>query len=84
MKILADLRDSERRLTKRLASWDSPWARWVLPAAEEAAEHTKLWCGAAPALGTLGGCRGRKAAAQGLASMAIAETISNAVVKPAE
>lgn len=82
MRVLADWRDGERRLTKRMASWDSPWARRVLPAAEEAAEHTKLWCGAALALGTLGGWRGRKAAATGLAGMAVAETISNAVLKP--
>jgi undecaprenyl-diphosphatase len=82
MKVLEDLRAGERRLTKRVASWDSPWARRLLPAAEEAAEHTKLWCGAALALGTLGGWRGRKAAVAGLAGMAVAETISNAVVKP--
>ncbi|MFG2775967.1 phosphatase PAP2 family protein [Streptomyces sp. NPDC048350] len=82
MNVLADLRAGERRLTKRMASWDSPWARRVLPAVEEAVEHTKLWCAAALALGTLGGWRGRKAAGAGLAGMAIAETISNAVVKP--
>ncbi|MFG2650393.1 phosphatase PAP2 family protein [Streptomyces sp. NPDC048436] len=82
MKVLTDVRHRERWLTQRMASWDSPWVRRVLPAAEEAAEHTKLWCGAALVLGTLGGRRGRKAAAAGLASMALAETISNAVVKP--
>lgn len=82
MNVLADLRDGERRLTRQLASWDSPWVRRVLPAVEEAAEHTKLWCGAALALGTLDGWRGRKAAAAGMAGMVVAETISNAVVKP--
>ncbi|WP_251049664.1 phosphatase PAP2 family protein [Streptomyces sp. ISL-86] len=82
MRVLAGLRDGERRLMKRMASWDSAWARRVLPAAEEAAEHTKLWCGAALALGALGGWRGRKAAVAGLAGMAVAETLSNAVVKP--
>jgi undecaprenyl-diphosphatase len=82
MNVLTDLRDGERWVTRRMASWDSPWGRRVLRAAEEAAEHTKLWCGAALALGTLGGRRGRKAAAAGLASMALAETVSNAMVKP--
>ncbi|MEV8527205.1 phage holin family protein [Streptomyces sp. NPDC052000] len=43
MKVLADLREGERRQPQRAASWDSPWARRVLPAVEEAAEHTKLW-----------------------------------------
>jgi hypothetical protein len=48
MNALTDLRDGERRLTKRIASWNSPWARQVLPAVEEVAEHTKLWRQARP------------------------------------
>ncbi|MEU2266175.1 YhjD/YihY/BrkB family envelope integrity protein [Streptomyces olindensis] len=45
-------------------------------------EHTRLWCGAAVLMSFAGGRRGRKAAVAGLASMAVAELVSNAVAKP--
>ncbi|MFI2783558.1 phosphatase PAP2 family protein [Streptomyces sp. ALB3] len=48
---------------------------------EEAAEHTKLWCGTAAALAVLGGRRGRRAALSGLAAMAMAQLLSNAACK---
>ncbi|GGX31598.1 phosphatase PAP2 family protein [Streptomyces lomondensis] len=47
---------------------------------EETAEHTKLWWGCAVAL-SAAGWRGRRAAAAGLASMAVAELASNGVLK---
>ncbi|MEU8651702.1 phosphatase PAP2 family protein [Streptomyces sp. NPDC048737] len=76
-----DLRDGDHRLTRRVASWRSPAARQLLPAVEEAAQHTKLWWGAAFVMATAGGRRGRRAAAAGLVSMAVAELVSNGVVK---
>ncbi|MFF8972743.1 phosphatase PAP2 family protein [Streptomyces sp. NPDC014995] len=48
---------------------------------EDAAQHTKLWWGAALLMSTAGGGRGRRAAAAGLLSMAVAEAVSNGVVK---
>ncbi|MFJ8545048.1 phosphatase PAP2 family protein [Streptomyces sp. NPDC093586] len=48
---------------------------------EEAAEGTKLWCGAAAVMAWLGGRRGRKAAAAGLAAVAVAQLVSNGVCK---
>ncbi len=40
--LLHDARRVDRRLTSRIASWDSLWARQALPAVESAAERTKL------------------------------------------
>ncbi|MFF9059424.1 phosphatase PAP2 family protein [Streptomyces sp. NPDC014882] len=76
-----DLRENDHRLTRRVASWRSPAARRVLPAVEEAAQHTKLWWGAAFVMATAGGWRGRRAAAAGVAAMAVAELVSNGVGK---
>ncbi|MFF6783847.1 phosphatase PAP2 family protein [Streptomyces sp. NPDC012510] len=80
MRVLADLREGDHRLTRWAASWRSTCVRRVLPAVEESAEHTKLWWGAAVALSATG-WRGRRAAAAGLASMAVAELASNCVLK---
>ncbi|MGW7196109.1 phosphatase PAP2 family protein [Streptomyces chryseus] len=81
-RFLHDLQRLERRLTRSAASWESPWARQVLPAVESAAERTKLWWGAALALAALGGASQRRAAAEGVASMLAAQLIANGVCKP--
>ncbi|CAL9676891.1 hypothetical protein SUDANB105_07970 [Streptomyces sp. enrichment culture] len=82
MRALAGHEEGDRRLTARMASWNSPVARRVMPAVREAAKHTRLWCGAAVLMSVAGGRRGRKAALAGLASMAVAELASNTVAKP--
>ncbi|MFD9303192.1 phosphatase PAP2 family protein [Streptomyces sp. NPDC060048] len=81
MEILDALRRGDHRLTRRMAAWDSAWARQVLPPVEEAAEHTKLWWAAAVIMAAGGGWRGRKAAAAGITAMAAAELLSNGVAK---
>ncbi|MFI6033590.1 phosphatase PAP2 family protein [Streptomyces sp. NPDC051315] len=81
MSLLADLREKDRRLVRSVASWQSSCARRMLPAVEDAAQHTKLWWGAALLMATAGGGRGRRAAVAGLASMAVAEAVSNGVCK---
>ncbi|MGW6841236.1 phosphatase PAP2 family protein [Streptomyces sp. NPDC054958] len=81
MGILDALRRRDHRLTRRMAAWDSAWARRVLPPVEEAAEHTKLWWAAAVIMAAGGGLRGRKAAAAGITAMAAAELLSNGVAK---
>ncbi|MDL5199314.1 phosphatase PAP2 family protein [Streptomyces sp. ALI-76-A] len=80
MNVRTDLRERDHRLTRWVASWRSDFARRVLPAVEESAQHTKLWWGAAIAMSTVG-WRGRRAAAAGLTSMAVAELSSNCVLK---
>ncbi|EFL12837.1 conserved hypothetical protein [Streptomyces sp. C] len=64
-----------------MAAWDSPAARRLLPAVEEAAEHTKLWWAAALVMAAKGGWRGRRAAAAGVLAMAVAVLLSNGVAK---
>ncbi|MFD7628344.1 phosphatase PAP2 family protein [Streptomyces sp. NPDC059851] len=81
MRLPAALRHGDHRLTKRIAVWDSAWARRLLPRVEEAAEHTKVWWAAAAVMAAWGGWRGRKAAAAGVAGMAVAELLSNGVGK---
>ncbi|WP_328972647.1 hypothetical protein [Streptomyces sp. NBC_00239] len=76
MGILTALRDDDHRLTRRMAAWDSGWARRLLPPVEEAAEHTKLWWAAAVVMAAGGGWRGRQAAAAGITAMAVAELLS--------
>ncbi|MGW7099517.1 phosphatase PAP2 family protein [Streptomyces sp. NPDC054838] len=80
-RLVPELRAAERRLTRRMAGWDSLWARRLLPAVEDAAQHTKLWWGVAVVLAVAGGRRGRRAAAAGLTGMAVAELLSNGVAK---
>ncbi|CAL9629762.1 phosphatase PAP2 family protein [Streptomyces sp. enrichment culture] len=81
MELLASLRSGDHRLTKRMAAWDSAWARQLLPPVEEAAEQTKLWWAAAVMMATGRGWRGREAAAAGVTAMAVAESLSNGVAK---
>ncbi|MFD3541125.1 phosphatase PAP2 family protein [Streptomyces sp. NPDC058662] len=81
MRFLASLRASETRLTKRMASWDSVWARGLLPPVQDAAEHTKLWWAAAAVMTAGGGWRGSRAAASGIAGMLVAQVLANGVAK---
>ncbi|MFJ4525731.1 phosphatase PAP2 family protein [Streptomyces sp. NPDC088810] len=81
MRLLAVLRDVDRSLSKQVARRTPPGVGKVLSAVEEAAESTKLWCGSAAAMAWLGGWRGRKAAAGGLAALTVAQLISNGLCK---
>ena len=47
-----------------------------------AADHSKLWFGAAAGLGLLGGPGGRRAAVGGLAALGLATAVANLVAKP--
>jgi membrane-associated phospholipid phosphatase len=81
MRLLTGLREADRRLTRQVASRIPPGIGQVLSAVEEAAEDTKLWCGAAAAMTAFGGWRGRTAAAAGLTALAVAQLVSNGVCK---
>ncbi|MGW0533945.1 phosphatase PAP2 family protein [Streptomyces sp. NPDC003032] len=78
---LTDLKEGDRRLTRRMAHWTSPLTRHVLPAVESAAERTKMWWAAAALMSATGGYRERKAAVAGLAGMGVAGLVSNTVCK---
>jgi undecaprenyl-diphosphatase len=47
-----------------------------------AADHSRLWFGAAASMALLGGSRGRRAAKQGLVSLGLASAFANLVAKP--
>ncbi|MFB0619273.1 phosphatase PAP2 family protein [Streptomyces sp. AGS-58] len=81
MTLITAVRDMDRRLTKRVAAWQEPHIHRTLSAVEEAAESSKLWCGAALVMACTGGRRGRKAAVSGLAALALAQLVSNGVCK---
>ena len=81
MKILVGLQDADQSLTKQAACRTPPWAGKVLSAVEETAESTKLWCGAAAAMASLGGRRGRRAAVTGLTALVLAQLVSNGLCK---
>lgn len=48
---------------------------------EESAEGSKLWCGAAVVVAVCGSRRGRRAAASGVAALAVAQLVSNGLCK---
>jgi membrane-associated phospholipid phosphatase len=54
----------------------------VLRRLSRAADHSRLWVGCAAVLAAFGGRRGRAAAANGLASIALTSLVVNLVLKP--
>ncbi|MEU7305261.1 hypothetical protein [Streptomyces sp. NPDC007206] len=68
--------DVDRRLTRQAAAGCPPMAGKVLSALEEAAAGSKLWCAAAMVMAVSGGWRGRRAAASGVAVLAVAQLVS--------
>ncbi|GHE62198.1 hypothetical protein GCM10014715_14720 [Streptomyces spiralis] len=81
MRLLAGLRKADRCLTQKIAARTAPGVHKTLSAVEECAETTKLWCSAAAAMAWAGGRRGRRAAAAGLAALAVAQLASNGLCK---
>ncbi|CAM5301510.1 Phosphatase PAP2 family protein OS=Streptomyces alboniger OX=132473 GN=CP975_13625 PE=4 SV=1 [Streptomyces alboniger] len=81
MSLLAKTHQADRDLTKRIAAGAPPGLHRALSAVEEMAESTKLWWCAAAVMACAGGRRGRTAAVAGLASMAVAQLVSNGVGK---
>jgi membrane-associated phospholipid phosphatase len=81
MGLLTVLRETDRLLTRQTACRTPPELGRVLSAVEEAAENSKLWYGAATAMTWLGGRRGRRAAATGLAALAVAQLLANGLCK---
>ncbi|MFJ6530560.1 phosphatase PAP2 family protein [Streptomyces longwoodensis] len=68
-------------MTKQAASRIPAPAGKALSVLEEAAESSKLWCGAAVLMASVGGWRGRRAAAAGVTALVVAQLVSNGVCK---
>ncbi|MGW3820201.1 phosphatase PAP2 family protein [Streptomyces sp. NPDC005046] len=81
MRLTTGLSKADRHLTQQAASRIPPAVGRLLSAVEEAAESSKLWCGAAVMMAAFGGRRGRRSAVPGLAALAVAQLVSNGVGK---
>ncbi|WP_432585463.1 phosphatase PAP2 family protein [Streptomyces sp. HD1123-B1] len=71
----------DRRLFARVAAGRLRGAHPTLPRLSRAADHGRLWLGAAGVLGAVGGRTARRAALRGVGSLAAASLASNMVVK---
>jgi diacylglycerol kinase family enzyme/membrane-associated phospholipid phosphatase len=82
-RALATAQQQDQRWFSRQAESHSPIADAVLPRLTRAADHSVLWMGLAALLTRTGGRTGRRAAARGLASIAVASLLANQVGKRA-
>ncbi|GHD54180.1 phosphatase PAP2 family protein [Streptomyces galbus] len=83
MKLLDEVRDTDRAMTKQAASRAPAPAGKTLSALERAARSSKLWCAAA-LMASMGGRRGRRAAAAGVTALAVAQLVSSGAGPPKE
>ncbi len=65
-----------------IAATPTPTLDRVFSAVSRAADHSKLWTATAAALTLVGGHHGRRAAVNGMASIAVASTLANVGLKP--
>jgi membrane-associated phospholipid phosphatase len=65
-----------------IATTPTPTIDRALGRLSRAADHSKLWIGSAALLSAAGGARGRRAAASGIASVAVTSAVVNLVLKP--
>ncbi|MFJ8691650.1 bifunctional phosphatase PAP2/diacylglycerol kinase family protein [Streptomyces roseolilacinus] len=73
----------DRAVFAQVASRTWPAAEPVLPRLSRFADRGVLWCGIAAGVWALGGARGRRAAARGVASLALASATVNTLAKGA-
>jgi undecaprenyl-diphosphatase len=65
-----------------VAATDTPALDRAMRRLSGAADHSKLWVGAAAGLALARGARGRRAAASGMAALAATSTVVNLALKP--
>jgi undecaprenyl-diphosphatase len=65
-----------------IAGTPTPRLDRILRSVSRAADHSKLWLASAALLASAGGPRGRRAAADGLVSVAVTSAVVNAIIKP--
>jgi membrane-associated phospholipid phosphatase len=80
--LLATLNRLDRSLYRSIARTRVPVLDRSMRALSRAADHSKLSLAASGALAIAGGPEGRRAAARGLASVAVAATFVNVLIKP--
>ena len=72
---------TDRAIMARIDAIQSPALDEIMPRLSRAANHSVLWMGVAAGLTLTGRRRGRRAAVEGLASIAVASAVSNVVFK---
>ena len=80
-RALTALDKADRRLFRRVARSHSPLLDDLLPPLTRAANFSILWMGIATVLALVGGRFGRRAAARGMASVAVTSPLVNLVLK---
>src|SRR6476469_1052393 len=83
---MADWLDEAKRVDTAVyaavAGTETPALDVAMRELSRAADHSKLWFGAAAGLAVFGGARGRHAATRGLISLGLASAFANLVAKP--
>lgn len=78
---LADAKAVDEAVYSAIASTPTPTLDRGMQTVSNAANYSRLWMGVAGVLVLVGGRRGRRAAAQGLASIAVTSAVVNIAVK---
>jgi undecaprenyl-diphosphatase len=78
----AELQALDAAIYAAIAATPTPTFDRALGRLSRAADHSKLWIGAAGLLAAGGGERGRRAAASGLVSLGVTSAVVNVVLKP--
>jgi membrane-associated phospholipid phosphatase len=79
---LSEAKTVDAAVYAAVAGTETPALDMAMRRLSRAADHSKLWFGAAAGLSLLGGAGGRRAAVKGLASLGIASAFANLVAKP--
>jgi membrane-associated phospholipid phosphatase len=80
---LADAKRVDEAVYRAVALTSTPALDSSLRRLSNAANYSRLWLGSAGVLALVGGSRGRRAALEGLASVAVTSAVVNIVVKQA-
>jgi undecaprenyl-diphosphatase len=78
---LADTKKVDQAVYTAIASTPTPALDHGMRTVSRAANYSRLWLGVAGVLALVGGRRGRRAAAQGLTSIAVTSAVVNIAVK---
>jgi membrane-associated phospholipid phosphatase len=71
----------DRKIMARISAIQSPALDAAMPRLSQAANHSVLWLSIAASLALTGSKRARRAAVRGMASVAVASTVSNVIGK---
>jgi undecaprenyl-diphosphatase len=78
---LADARNIDQAVYAAIARTPTPTLDREMSTLSHAANYSRLWMGSAAAIALVGGHRGRRAAVQGLTSVAVTSSMVNLAVK---